>query len=414
MEEKKKISGSILTRFLVRKFVKDYEEVTNAKVRTSYGVLGSVVGMVCNLALFILKLVIGLSVRSMAVTADAFNNLSDMSSSIISMFGVRVTTKRSDSEHPFGHGRAEYISAMVIALAIIEVGLSFFKESVGKIANPEELHVNSAAVLLLLISVGVKVWLSFFNRSLGKSINSEVLKATSTDSLLDAVTTSVTIASLLVYALAGINIDGIAGLIVSVLVIWAGIGALKDTLSPLIGQKMDPGTEQKITEIVREDSSVLSTHDLVIHSYGATNSMATIHIEVSDKMTLNAAHKVADAAEKRVMQRLGIILVIHVDPVNLDDTRIQKIREQINRIVKILDSRLSFHDLQITFGDAENLISFDLVVPYEYTEKDEDRVMYQIFAFMHELDPRNQCVISIDRGAIEEVGKVFDGSGQKM
>lgn len=248
--------------------------------------------------------------------------------------------------------------------------------------------------------------MSFFNRSLAKSINSSVLKATSTDSLVDAITTGVTILSLLVYVFLGVNIDGITSLLVSVLIIWAGIGIAKDTLSPLIGQTMDPEAEQSIVKLIREDPAIIDTHDLIIHSYGPESRMATIHIEVSSNMTLKDAHTVADRAEKKVLRELGIILVVHVDPVDTEDKRVIRIRGQIARILKIIDTNLSFHDLQISFEENENLISFDLVVPYSYKEEDENRVLYQVMSFMRELDQKNHCVITIDRGAVEDIHNV--------
>lgn len=396
----------ILANFIVRKCIKNYDKVDDPHVRTSYGVVGSVVGIICNLALFILKFLIGIAIRSMAVTADALNNLSDTASSVISLFGARAASRPADREHPFGHGRIEYVASLVVSFIILEVGISFFRQSIDKIRHPEEIHFSWMAFSLLLISVAVKLWMSFFNRSLAKSINSSVLKATSTDSLVDAITTGVTILSLLVYVFLGVNIDGITSLLVSVLIIWAGIGIAKDTLSPLIGQTMDPEAEQSIVKLIREDPAIIDTHDLIIHSYGPESRMATIHIEVSSSMTLKDAHTVADRAEKKVLRELGIILVVHVDPVDMEDKRVIRIRGQIARILKIIDTNLSFHDLQISFEENENLISFDLVVPYSYKEEDENRVLYQVMSFMRELDQKNHCVITIDRGAVEDIHNV--------
>lgn len=396
----------ILANFIVRKCIKNYDKVDDPHVRTSYGVVGSVVGIICNLALFILKFLIGIAIRSMAVTADALNNLSDTASSVISLFGARAASRPADREHPFGHGRIEYVASLVVSFIILEVGISFFRQSIDKIRHPEEIHFSWMAFSLLLISVAVKLWMSFFNRSLAKSINSSVLKATSTDSLVDAITTGVTILSLLVYVFLGVNIDGITSLLVSVLIIWAGIGIAKDTLSPLIGQTMDPEAEQSIVKLIREDPAIIDTHDLIIHSYGPESRMATIHIEVSSNMTLKDAHTVADRAEKKVLRELGIILVVHVDPVDTEDKRVIRIRGQIARILKIIDTNLSFHDLQISFEENENLISFDLVVPYSYKEEDENRVLYQVMSFMRELDQKNHCVITIDRGAVEDIHNV--------
>lgn len=392
-----------MTDFFIRKFIKNSDQVQDAQVRASYGIFGSIVGIICNLLLFVLKYIVGTAIHSMAVTADAFNNLSDMASSVISLLGVRMTSRPADREHPFGHGRMEYIAALIVSFIIIDVGLNFLKESVSKIRQPEEMYFSTAAFILLLVSVGVKLWMAAFNRKLAGKIHSEVLKATATDSLFDAITTSVTILSLLIYHFSGINIDGIAGLAVSLIVLWGGVGMVRDTVTPLIGEQMDPETEKKITELIKKDPVILGTHDLVIHSYGPSSSMATIHIEVSSKMSLEEAHAAADRAEKEVLKQLGIILVVHVDPVDLNDERTVKIRGQITRILRILDKELSFHDLQITFTEDENIISFDLVVPYKYGPKDEERVLFQVMAFMRELSPKNECAITLDRGVMEEI-----------
>lgn len=373
-----------------------------AGMRVYYGVLGSVTGIVCNLVLFAIKFAMGMSVPSVAILADAFNNLSDMASSVIGLLGTKTAAKPADRKHPFGYGRAEYIAAMIISIAIINVGISFFREGFSKILHPEEMDVNAVVLTLLVLTVGLKVWMFFFDRGLARKIQSDVLQATASDSLFDALTTSVTIAAMLCYRLAGINIDGAASLVVSVIVIIAGIQIAKGTISPLIGQEMDPGKEKEITELVRKDPTILGTHDLLIHSYGPSSSIATIHIEVPSTLTLEEAHAIADSAERRVVQETGIILVVHVDPADVGDARVVQIRGQLTRILAILDSELSFHDLQITFGEKENLIRFDLEVPYRYKPKEEQKVQHQVTALMQELDPANHCDITIDRGVLEE------------
>ena len=243
----------------------------------------------------------------------------------------------------------------------------------------------------------------FFDKSLAKPLDLSVLNAAAMDSLFDAVTTSVTVASLIVYVFTAHSIDGIASLIVSVIIIWEGISLVKDTVSPLIGGEMDPEIADRISEIVKQDPTVIGVHDLVIHSYGPEKTMATIHIEVPNRMTLEEAHAVADIAERKVRRDLGIVLVAHVDPVEINDKRTNKIREQIEHILKILDPALTFHDLQVTFGEAGTIVSFDLVVPYSYTTSDEDRVMNQVISLLREFDPKTECAVTIDRGAVEDI-----------
>ena len=223
-----------MTEFLVKHFVKRYEYVEEVAVRTSYGVLSGVVGIICNIILFIGKGIIGLLMHSVSILADAFNNLSDAGSSIISLVGVKMASKPADEEHPFGHGRIEYISALIVAFLVIQVGLTFFKDSVGKIMHPEQLKFQWISIIILILSIGMKLWLGAFNRKLGKRIDSKVLQATATDSIGDAVTTSVTVLSILFWKVTGMNIDGIVGVIVSGIVVWAGIGIAKDTVEELI------------------------------------------------------------------------------------------------------------------------------------------------------------------------------------
>lgn len=386
-----------MTNILIKKFIKNPED------RTAYGMLGSITGIICNIFLSAMKFIIGTVTHSVAVTADAVNNLSDTASSIISLFSTRISSRPADKEHPFGHGRMEYVATLILSIAIINVGIEFFKESLDRIMHPSALTFSTVTFVLLLVSIGVKLWMYFFDKSLAKPLDLSVLNAAAMDSLFDAVTTSVTVASLIVYVFTGHSIDGIASLIVSVIIIWEGISLVKDTVSPLIGGEMDPEIADRISEIVKQDPTVIGVHDLVIHSYGPEKTMATIHIEVPNRITLEEAHAVADIAERKVRRDLGIVLVAHVDPVEINDKRTNKIREQIEHILKILDPALTFHDLQVTFGEAGTIVSFDLVVPYSYTASDEDRVMNQVISLLREFDPKTECAVTIDRGAVEDI-----------
>lgn len=386
-----------MTNILIKKFIKNPDD------RTAYGMLGSITGIICNIFLSAMKFIIGTVSSSVAITADAVNNLSDTASSIISLFSTRISSRPADKEHPFGHGRMEYVATLILSIAIINVGIEFFKESLDRIMHPSALTFSTVTFVLLLVSIGVKLWMYFFDKSLAKPLDLSVLNAAAMDSLFDAVTTSVTVASLIVYVFTGHSIDGIASLIVSVIIIWEGISLVKDTVSPLIGGEMDPEIADRISEIVKQDPTVIGVHDLVIHSYGPEKTMATIHIEVPNRMTLEEAHAVADIAERKVRRDLGIVLVAHVDPVEINDKRTNKIREQIEHILKILDPALTFHDLQVTFGEAGTIVSFDLVVPYSYTTSDEDRVMNQVISLLREFDPKTECAVTIDRGAVEDI-----------
>lgn len=383
--------------FLVKKFVRDSERTDDPKVRTAYGILSSVVGIICNVLLFAAKFVIGLILGSMAVTADAFNNLSDAASSVISFVGVKMAEKPADKDHPFGHGRMEYISALIVSFIVIEVGITFLQSSVEKIQNPEALTFGWVPFAILVLSVGVKLWMSVFNRKLGKRIDSKVMLATAADALGDVITTSATIMSILVCAFTGVNIDGIVGIAVSLIVIWSGISIARDTLAPLIGQGADPKLCGEIKRMVESYDGIVGTHDLIVHNYGPNRSMASIHAEVPRDVDIEVSHEVIDRAEREVSKKLGIFLVIHMDPVETHDVRVLAVKSKLSHVLKALDPELTFHDFRAVFGQEQINLIFDLVVPFSYSEKDEDRLVHQVMALMQEVDERYQCVITVDR-----------------
>lgn len=383
--------------FLVKKFVRDSERPDDPKVRTAYGILSSVVGIICNVLLFAAKFVIGLILGSMAVTADAFNNLSDAASSVISFVGVKMAEKPADKDHPFGHGRMEYISALIVSFIVIEVGITFLQSSVEKIQNPEALTFGWVPFAILVLSVGVKLWMSVFNRKLGKRIDSKVMLATAADALGDVITTSATIVSILVCAFTGVNIDGIVGIAVSLIVIWSGISIARDTLAPLIGQGADPKLCGEIKRMVESYDGIVGTHDLIVHNYGPNRSMASIHAEVPRDVDIEVSHEVIDRAEREVSKKLGIFLVIHMDPVETHDVRVLAVKSKLSHVLKALDPELTFHDFRAVFGQEQINLIFDLVVPFSYSEKDEDRLVHQVMALMQEVDERYQCVITVDR-----------------
>ena len=381
--------------FLVRRFVKDFENVENAKVRTAYGMLASITGICCNLLLFGGKLFAGLVVNSISVMADAFNNLSDAASSIIGFVGVRMAEKPADEEHPFGHGRMEYIAAFVVAFLVIQVGFSLLKTAVGKILHPETLSFSALSVGILVCSVLVKLWMASYNRKLGKRINSTVMMATAADSLGDVGATSATIVSLLVFRFFHINIDGIIGLVVSVLVLIAGVNIAKDTLAPLLGQAIEPEIYHRISAFVESYDGIIGSHDLIVHNYGPNQGMATIHAEVPNDVNIEVSHAIIDRIEREVGKELNITLVIHMDPVELHDAEVLRLKEKTEHIIKALDSKLSFHDFRLVKTTPVNLI-FDLLVPAEYTQKDTDRVLHQLMQLISEMEAGATCVITVD------------------
>ena len=386
-----------MTEFLVRHFVKDYENVKKVSVRTAYGVLASVTGIFCNVFLFVVKWLAGYLMHSISVMADAFNNLSDAGSSIIGLVGVKIAEKPADEEHPFGHGRIEYIAALIVSFLVIEVGFTFFKSSISKIMHPEEITFDPVPFIILILSILVKLWMAFFNNKLGKRIDSKVMLATAADSLGDVITTSATVISIVICHFTSINVDAIAGLIVSGIVIWSGVSIAKDTLEPLIGQRVPSELYQKITDMVESYEGIVGAHDLIVHNYGPNRSMATIHAEVPNDVSIEASHEIIDRIERDAKKELNILLVIHMDPVEMRDEEVLELRDKTSHIVHALDPELHFHDFRVLKENEQKNLIFDLVVPDSYTEKDANRVMHQLIALLHEMEKNVDCIITLDR-----------------
>lgn len=387
-----------MTEFLVKTFVKDYKMTEDTQVRTRYGLMASIVGICCNVLLFSAKLLVGMLVNSISVTADAFNNLSDAASSVIGFIGVKMAGKPADEDHPFGHGRMEYIAAFIVAFLVIQVGFSFLKTSIGKIIHPEEMTFKAVSVAILLLSVCVKLWMAFFNNTLGKRIQSAVMKATAADSLGDVVTTSATILSILVYGIWGLNIDGIIGIAVSVIVMWAGVKIAKDTLAPLIGEPIDPKLYVEITEFVESYDGIIGSHDLIVHNYGPSRSMASIHAEVPNDVDIEVSHEIIDTIEREAVRKFGIFLVIHMDPVETKDSRVMEFGNMLNQVLQEIDTRISFHDFRMVEGKNKINLIFDLVVPREYNRKKKDWLKEEVTKKVTELDKRCCLIITAESG----------------
>lgn len=385
-----------MTEFLIKHFIKDYKEVEKVSVRTAYGVLASIVGIFCNVFLFAVKFVVGFILHSVSVTADAFNNLSDAGSSIISFVGVKMAEKPADRDHPFGHGRIEYIAALVVSFLVLEVGFTFLKDSIGKIRTPEELNFQTVSVIILILSIAVKLWLGMFNRKLGEKIDSKVMMAVFTDSMGDVITTGATILSLIFFRFTGINIDGIVGVGVALVVMWAGVGIAKDTLEPLIGEAIDPEIYKEIKNFVESYDGIEGTHDLLVHNYGPGRSMASIHAEVPNDVDIEQSHEIIDRIEREAAKKLGIFLVIHMDPVEMKDQRVIRIRNNAVQILKELDPACSIHDFRVVRGEKQINLIFDMVIPIEYDEKMREQLPRQLTERLKEADPRYECVITVE------------------
>ena len=389
-----------MTEFLVRHFVKNYEETEKVSVRTAYGVLASVVGIFCNVFLFAVKWMIGFFLHSIAVMADAFNNLSDAGSSIIGLVGVKMASKPADEDHPFGHGRIEYIAALIVAFLVLQVGFTFFKDSIGKIREPEELKFQLVSIIILILSIGVKLWMGYFNRTLGNKINSKVMLATAADAMGDVITTSATILAILFWKVTGINIDGFVGIGVSLVVMWAGVGIARDTLEPLIGEAVDPEEYERITNFVEGYDEIVGSHDLIVHNYGPGRSMASIHAEVPNDVDIEVSHEIIDRIERDAIKNLGIFLVIHMDPIETKDTYVLQVREQVEQTLEALDPAVSIHDFRMVDGKEQVNLIFDMVVPFEFDKKKQDELRMTLIKLLQIVDHRYQCVITLERSYV--------------
>ena len=384
---------------ILKLFVKQTE---NPAVRSKCAVAAGWVCIACNVLLCAAKFIIGVISRSIAIQADAVNNLSDVGSSAGMIFGAKAAAKPADREHPYGHARLEYIVSLAIAFIILMVGVTLAREAIDKIISPESVDYSIAMLIVLIISMLVKLWMASYNRKLGKKINSTVMMATAADSLGDVGATSATIVSLLVFRFFHINIDGVIGLVVSVLVLLAGVNIAKDTLAPLLGQAIEPEIYHRISEFVESYDGIIGSHDLIVHNYGPSRSMASIHAEVPAKVDIEDSHAVVDRIERDALEKLGIFLVIHMDPVETDNEQAAVLKEMVIDVILHLDSRLTLHDFRIVQSQAHVNLIFDLVVPREYTKQMREELTRKVCEKVREQDSRCACIITVENSYQQE------------
>lgn len=358
---------------IIKKFVKDYENVTDSKVRERYGMVSSIVGVCCNVILFIIKFVLGTLSNSISIISDAFNNLSDCASCVVTMFGYKMANKPADRDHPFGHGRMEYLTSLVIAMVIIVVGFELLKNSVTKIIHPEELDFSYIALVGILFSILIKLWMFMFNRKYGKRINSSVMLATSKDSISDVMATSATLIALVASVWTSVPIDGVMGTIVSVLIMFAGIGIVRETVDELLGQPASAELMESLAEIVNECGCSLGMHDVIIHSYGPGNLIGSLHIEVDCRNDIMLIHDEIDNLERDIYEKLGVRMTIHMDPVETDNQTLNDAKKMVQSILediyeenrKELGAPLSMHDFRMVSGKTHTNLIFDIILPHE-------------------------------------------------
>ena len=356
---------------LAKLLIKDYKNVTDAKVREAYGVLCGGMGIALNILLFLGKFLAGTISGSIAITADAFNNLSDAGSSFITLIGFKLGSQKPDPEHPFGHGRMEYLSGLAVAVLIIVMAVELFKSSFDKILHPEVLECSTVIVLILLASIVVKIYMAIYNHNVGKKIQSAAMGATAKDSMSDTIATTVVLISTIVGAIWGIPIDGYCGVLLSILIFMAGIGAIKDTVGPLLGTAPDKEFVEKIEEIVMAHDIVKGMHDLVVHDYGPGRVMISLHAEVPHTEDILVIHDEIDNIEEELGDKLNCEAVIHMDPIIMDDEKVNEVKEYVGNIVCQVGEELNFHDFRMVSGNSHTNLIFDVVVPFKYKMSDE-------------------------------------------
>jgi len=389
----------LISNLLINTFIKNKDNVTNDKVRNSYGIIGGVVGIIVNSTLFLVKLTIGLLVSSIAITADAFNNLSDAFSSIVTIIGFRMANKPPDEEHPFGHGRMEYLSALVVAFLVMLVGFQFIKSSLDRIMNPEAITFELIPFILLLISITLKLWLSRFNKFIGNKINSSALKAASIDALGDVFTTTCVAISFLVSRFTDFPIDGYIGALVALFIMYSGFCLVKETINPLLGEAPDPELVSNIKKMVLSYDYIIGIHDMIIHNYGPGRCMASIHAEVPSDISVITIHEIIDTAEREISEKLKILLVIHMDPICMITEENLEAYDEVNTIISEHPIIRSMHDFRVVGeGDTKNLI-FDIVVHNDFSKKgyNDETLKQEIITTIKDKHYNYNCIITIDK-----------------
>ena len=381
---------------LARLFIKDRDKVADAAVRRAYGMLCSLTGIGLNVLLFLGKYLAGRLSCSIAMTADAFNNLSDAGSSVITLLGFRMAAKKPDPGHPFGHGRIEYLSGVAVSIIIIVVGVQLGLESIDKIMNPQPVDAGLLPMLVLVASICVKGYMFAYNRGIGRKINSPGMAATAMDSLSDSIATSVVLISMLLSRFAGVNADGWGGIAVACFIIFSGFKAAKETLSPLLGNPPDPQLVHDITNIVLSHSEVMNVHDLIVHDYGPGRLMVSLHAEVPGNGDIYALHDTIDTIEYELSSKLGCDAVIHMDPVSPDGTKTAHMRDELAEAAKSIDPRLSIHDFRIVDGPTHTNVIFDAVLPND-SKLTEEEAVAQLEALVHSLWQNSHPKVHIDR-----------------
>ena len=385
-----------MTNFIINKFIDKEYNIEDPRTRKQFGVLSGIVGIICNTLLFLAKLFVGVVTSSIAVSADAFNNLADAGSSIVTLACFKMAENPADKKHPFGHGRIEYISGLIISVAIIITGLGFIKSSVEKIFFPEEVCLDVVSLTILVLSLFLKLWMSFFNTRLGKILKSSSMKATAADCLIDVVATLAIIISIIFTYFTNVSVDAYAGVLVAGFIIFTGITMLNESLNPLLGTAPDPDLISKINKLVLSYENVVGVHELMVHNYGPTKSIISLHVEMPSNVDIIKLHEIIDSIENRLKKEFNCQAIIHLDPIVVDDEFVSDIRRKASEMVKLIHPKARVCDLRIVRGYTFAKIIFDLFIPYDLELKDEE-IMSSLERSIKVIDSSYECIVNIKR-----------------
>ena len=387
-----------MTDLLINIFIKD-KDIKDTKVRAKYGTLSSITGIIVNFILSIVKVIIGIIANSMSIISDGLNNITDAGSSVITMIGFKMSQKKVDNDHPWGHGRMEYIAAFIVDMLIILVGIELLKSSVDKIINPSMPEISTITITILVIAIIAKLWLFVFYKKIAKIINSEAIKGNAYDSISDVISTFVVLLSAIVAKFSNISIDGYVSILVSIFILFTGFKALKETVDILLGAKPDPELVKGIEEFTKKYNMIVGIHDMMIHDYGPGRKIVSFHAEVPANSDIRMAHDIIDQMEQDIYDEFNCITTIHMDPIEVDDEEINKMRKITENIVKDINKNFSIHDFRMTNGGGRVNLIFDLVVPRE--EKiDNDKLKKQVQEKIHSKNKKYYAVPKIEHSYV--------------
>lgn len=383
-----------MIKIIIRKFIRNHENVTDRKVREAYLVLSGTLGIICNLILFITKLSVGLFINSIAVISDAFNNLTDLGSSLVSILGAKLSNKPPDKDHPYGHGRFEYIASLVVAFIIFSVGIELLTTSYHKVMDPEPVTFNTISLIILILSVFIKLWMFAYNSYIAGRINSSINRAVAYDSLNDGLATSLVIITMIIGTYVSLPIDGAVGIIISLLILYSGFSVAKDTVSLLLGSAPDPDLVDRINQLAGSARHVIGTHDLEVHDYGPSRVIASIHVEVPDTMNIVEVHASIDTLENVIVEELGIDITVHMDPISTDTEKIARVKRDVEECLSQADMQIAIHKFRIAQAENKINVIFDIGIPQQIPPSNRKQLRDSIRSLIQDKHPNYEVVIN--------------------